>query len=93
MITVNVNEAYHMLASSAGRFFSVKFIKANGKARNMVCRTGVRRYLRGGSTTYNPAQHRNLIVFDVQKGGYRTIPCGSIITFKKNGIQFVVAGN
>lgn len=62
-----------------GQIFSVLFIKrTNGEARKMVCRRGVRKHAQGGGRAYNPRQHQLLLVYDMQKKAYRTIPLEGI---------------
>lgn len=67
-------------AKASGKFFSVLFIKrTTGKPRMMVCRGGVRKHLKGGEQAYDPAEKQLATVFDVQKGGYRTIPLDAVL--------------
>ena len=61
-------------AGESGRIFAVDFVKRNGEKRHMVCRFGVRRHLRGGNMSYDPADHMLKVVFDMQKRAYRMIP-------------------
>lgn len=66
-----------IVKTTAGRFLTVEFEKANGENRVMNCRTGVTKHLRGGkSTTAHKADL--LTVYDVQVGGYRSIPISRI---------------
>jgi hypothetical protein len=68
-----------------GQIFSVTFIKrTTGEERTMVCRVGVKSYLRGGSKTFNDTEKGLLTVFDMQKKGYRSIPLDAIIKVKVN---------
>lgn len=68
-----------------GQIFSAKFIKKNGEVRDMVCRLGVVKYLKGGEMAYD-AKARNLLpVFDMQKKAYRMINISTLIQLKING--------
>ena len=68
-----------------GQIFSATFIKKNGERREMVCRLGVKKHLKGGELKYD-AKARNLLpVFDMQKEAYRMINFDTIIQLKING--------
>ena len=62
-----------------GTIFSIQFTKrSNGAARRMVCRLGVKKYLRGGAAAYNPTDKGLMTVYDLENKGYRSIPLDSI---------------
>jgi hypothetical protein len=63
-----------------GKFFSVSFIKKDGTLREMTCRLGVTKHLKGGELKHNPSDFGHLVVFDLQKQAYRTI---NLNTLKK----------
>lgn len=63
-------------AGDKGKFFSVSFIKKDNTVRNMVCRLGVKSYLKGGART---APNTNIVVFDTQKKEYRSFDPDSVI--------------
>jgi hypothetical protein len=65
-----------------GKFFKAVFVKKDGTVRNMTCRFGVYRYLKGGELGYDAESVGNLIVFDVEKRAYRTINTASLISLK-----------
>lgn len=67
--------------SSNGKIFSVEFEKKDKTIRKMVCRKDVRKHLKGGATTYNPAV--NMGVFDMEIGEYRSFAYDRVI--KVNG--------
>jgi hypothetical protein len=64
-----------------GKFFRVVFTKKNGERRHMVARTGVKSYLRGGSSRVSHLPHL-MTVFDVQKLEYRNINLDTVSDFK-----------
>ena len=76
-------------ASSNGRFFGCKFIKKDGTVRTMNARRGVKKHLKPGGKprNYSPAQHHNLIVWDRNAKGYRTINTDRLIYFKQGKIK------
>jgi hypothetical protein len=71
---------------SNGKLFSVTFIKKNGEERTMLARTGVKKYLRGG-TNRNPNPH-HLIVYSMHDKAYRTINIETIIKLRANGTEY-----
>ena len=89
---IKPQEAYDILSQSKGKFFSVRFIKKDGTLRHMNCRTDVKKHLRGGKLPYNPAEYRNIPVFDLEKQSYRTIKADAIVNFSYNGEEFTVIG-
>jgi hypothetical protein len=68
-----------------GQIFSAQFVKKNGEIRDMVCRLGVVKHLKGGELKYD-AKARNLLpVFDMQKKAYRMINISTLIQLKISG--------
>lgn len=66
--------------------FTVSFIKrTTGEVRRMNARFGVKKHLKGGSLSYDPAAHRLIGCFDVQKGEYRMINIETIRWLKAMG--------
>jgi len=66
------------------KIFTVLFIKKDGTLREMNCRLGVKKHLRGGELKYNPTERNLLPVYDIQKEAYRIINVNTIqeIRFK-----------
>ena len=68
----SLNELQDMVINSNGKLFGVSFIKKDGSPRDMVCRLGVKSYIKGtGKPSFalnkdNPYQ----LVFDFQKKAY-----------------------
>ena len=58
---------------STGKIFSANFTKADGSERTMSCRVGVQKDLKGVGLQYDRRKARNLIVWDMNANGYRTI--------------------
>lgn len=74
-----------------GRIFGVKFIKrTTGEIREMQARLGVKKHLSGGELNYSPVEKNLLIVYDVAKNGYRSIPLENVIEVKIDGQVFRV---
>tara|TARA_R110002126_G_C10490983_1_gene504903 strand:+ start:143571 stop:143873 length:303 start_codon:yes stop_codon:yes gene_type:complete len=73
-----------------GRIVSVTFQKADGSMRDMTCRRGVQKHLRGGSLPYD-AKRRNLLpVFDMIAKGYRMVNLGTLVSFCVGGETFII---
>ena len=67
------------------RMFSVTFVKKNGDLREMNCMLGVKKHLRGGQQSYDPAEHNLLTVFDLVKKDYRNINFTQLVGAKIDG--------
>lgn len=68
-------------ATSSGRFFTVTFVRKDGRIRTMNCRAGVRKFLK------NPLRIRKtpdniVVVFDVKAMQYRSIPKERILAIR-----------
>ena len=73
MKKVSKNQAKELINSSKGKIFSVTFTKKNGETREMICRKGVKKYLKGGELMFNPNEKGLAVVFDMKKNAYRMI--------------------
>ncbi len=80
MKTISRTKAKNMILKTDGKFFSVQFVKKNGEMRDMNCRLGVTKHLKGGQLAFNPKDYKLIVVFDTLKKNYRMI---SIETLKK----------
>lgn len=70
------------------KIFSVVFTKKDGSEREMVCRLGVTKHLKGGSIGYNTEDYNYLIVFDMQKNEYRTLNVNTLRKLKFEGTTY-----
>lgn len=64
------------IQSMGGKFFSVEFIKRDGKTRVMLCKVGVTKYLKGGKRTVGDDVQ---VVFDMHKMQYRSFRYDSVV--------------
>lgn len=71
-----------------GNIFSVQFVKKDGTLREMVCRLGVKKHLKGGTLNYDAKSRGLLPVFDMQKQAYRMINTKTLISAKINGVNY-----
>lgn len=90
-----MNDILHNIKdlASDGTIFTVVFTKKDGTIREMTCRLGVKKHLKGGELKYNPNSLGYLIVFDMQKQAYRTINTNTILTIKLKGITYDLVNN
>ena len=74
-----------IIKQSAGRIMTVTFNKrSTGERRVMNCRLGVTKHLKGGESKIRP-EHSLIVVYDLHKKGYRSIPTESIVSVSING--------
>ena len=84
MLQVSLKELQNIVINSDGKLFSASFIKKDGSTRDIVCRLGVKSYIKGtGKPSYalkkdNPYQ----LVFDFQKSAYRVINMETLFKIK-----------
>jgi hypothetical protein len=77
---------------SGGKTFTVTFIKrTDGTERVLNARLGVKKYLRGGELNYDPTEKKLIPVYDMAKGGYRTVPIESIKRLVVGGVIYTVS--
>tara|TARA_R110001599_G_C12223584_1_gene657500 strand:+ start:167 stop:469 length:303 start_codon:yes stop_codon:yes gene_type:complete len=72
-----------------GHIFSVQFVKKDGTVRDMVCRKGVRKGVKGTGAGYGEGAIKPLrTVFDMKKAAFRMIPTDRIVRLKVKGRTF-----
>ena len=74
-----------------GLLFSVNFYKKNGEFRKMLCRTDVKKYLKGGELPFDIYEKGLVPVYDIQKEGYRMIPIDRVESIKLQGENYEVS--
>lgn len=72
-----------------GKFFKAVFLKKDGTLREMTCRFGVKKHLKGGEKPYNAEEKGLWTVFDVEKKDYRSIDTTRIIALKCGKLELV----
>ena len=76
-----------------GKFFTVEFIKrTTGELRTMRCRRGVRRNLTGKGMAYDALSYALMTVWDVDKGGYRSIPLDRLVRLRMGKRTYIWNG-
>ncbi|RKY40186.1 MAG: hypothetical protein DRP85_09075 [Candidatus Makaraimicrobium thalassicum] len=80
-----------LIGSTNGTIFSVTFIKrTTGEERKMVCRTGVKKGVKGVGMSYDPKEKDLIVVFDMQKRGFRMIPLENVKELKIKGHKYLI---
>lgn len=89
---VDLDEVLVEISECTSNFFYVRFIKrTNGEIRNMECRRGVKKNLKGG-TTYDAAEKNLIRVYSTADDGYRSIAIEGIISATVSGTRYIVKG-
>ena len=76
------------ILATNGKIFSVEFTKKDGTIREMHCRLGVKKHLKGGKRLNPNKDH--IIVWDIQKKGYRTIDTNKLSRFTFGGKTWIL---
>jgi hypothetical protein len=85
-----MTEPKQIRALVGSKIFSVVFEKKDGTLREMTCRLGVKKHLKGGELSYDPEEKNYLVVFDMQSEGYRTININTLKKIKFEGVTYEV---
>jgi hypothetical protein len=83
-----MKELKHLRALVGNKIFSVTFTKKDGSEREMVCRLGVTKHLKGGELKYSPEDFNYLTVYDMQSEGYRTLNVNTLKRIKVDGVEY-----
>lgn len=90
MKILSQNEALNVLLETKGRIFTALFTKKDGTTRQMNCRLGVKKDLKGTGHKFTPIDKGLLNVFDIQKGAYRFINLKTLKAFTFKGETIIV---
>lgn len=83
---MTTQEAIKWIEESNGKIIGIRFVKrTDGTIREMNCRLGVKKYLKGGEKAYDAKEKGLITVFDMQKKGYRSIPTENILAIVIGG--------
>ena len=80
--------AVNKIRNSNGKIFSVKFVKKDGSLRDMNCRLGVVKYVKGIGRKFDPADYALVGVYDLQKEAYRMINLNKLLMLKMEGMTY-----
>ena len=92
MKPISKNEAAGKIRASNGKIFTATIIKrTNGERRELNCRLGVKKYVTGEGLKFEPSNKNLIVVFDMQKNGYRMINIDGLEALKIDGEEFTIA--
>lgn len=92
-MNITRSQAAALIRSTKGRIFSALVVKrTTGEERKMVCRTEVRKGVTGRGLSYNPADKKLQIVFDLQKNAFRSIALDGLKELAVQGVRYKVIG-
>lgn len=91
MNRITIEHAERLIKSTNGSIFAVTFVKKDGSIREMNCRLGVKKHLKGGVQAFEPAEYGLLTVFDLKKNEYRMINLSTLYRVTVDGQTFKVA--
>lgn len=90
MKTISKIKARNLIYKTNGSFFSVRFVKKDGSLRDMVCRTGVTKHLKGGELAFDPHERGLIVVFEMDQEGYRMINVKTLRQLRIDGQAYKV---
>lgn len=87
---IDKKQAIKLISKSNGKIFSVKFLKKDNSLRQMTCRLGVKKHLKGGELSFNPKEYDLIPVFDLGKNSYRMINLESLLELNIENQKYIV---
>jgi hypothetical protein len=87
---IDKETAKELIFDTKGKFFTVTFIKKDGSERVMNARLGVKKYLKGGTLAYDPAEFNYITVYDMGAKGYRMVNANTIKNLKIGKNEYVI---
>lgn len=86
-----ISDVLKFIEESNGRIFSVRFIsRTTGEPKEMVCRTGVTKHLKGGERAYDPAEHKLVYVYDMGEKHYSCFPLDGLKEIMIDGVWHTI---
>ena len=87
---INRDTAREYIYKTNGKIFAATFTKKNGEKRNMVCRQGVAKYVKGKGLKFKPEERSLIGVYDMHKKAYRFISLNTLEKAKIQGREYQV---
>jgi hypothetical protein len=76
-----MNKLVELIEQTAGKIFTVEFVKKDGTIRKLNGRVGVKKFLAGGNKTVSD---KYVTVYDMKNKGYRSVNKDTITMVKFN---------
>jgi hypothetical protein len=77
-----------IINNTAGKFFTVTFVKKDGTIRTMTARTGVRKGVTGQGLKFNPSERNLKVVWSCDAEAFRMINLNTILGIKFKGKNY-----
>ena len=90
MKTIDRDTAKQYIYKTNGKIFSVVFTKKDGEKREMVCRQGVAKYVKGVGLKFKPEEKDLIGTFDMHKKAYRFINVKTLEKIRVKGKEYNV---
>ena len=91
VLGITRRQAVNLIYKTGGKIFKAYFVKrTNGELRKMICRLGVKKYLKGGPRAYDPKEYKLITVFDLAKKAYRNISIEGLVELKIGGVTYKI---
>jgi len=92
MIPVNqLSEIQRVLVDTNGKIFTAHFVKKNGEIREMNCRLGVKKHIKGTGQPSFTLKKDNpyILVYDLKVKNYRTINLETLFQINFGGKTYI----
>ena len=97
METIDRTTAKQYIYKTNNKIFSAVFRKKDGEKRKIVCRTGVKKYVKGVGLNHNPKKLGYIVVYDMVYArtvdpdrAYRHLNTNTLEQLKVKGINYNV---
>ena len=97
MKAIDKDTAKQYIYKTNGKIFSAVFRKKDGEKRKMVCKLGVKKYVKGVGLKHNPEKLGYIIVYDMvyartedPKRAYRHLNTNTLEEIRIKGINYNV---
>jgi hypothetical protein len=71
-----------------GQFMYVHFVKRDGSERRMLCRTGVKKGVKGVGLAYDPDDYGLLPVYDADQKDFRMVVMDTVKEIRANRVRY-----
>ena len=89
--TIKATEVFDFLNNLNGSIFGIDFVKrTTGEVRKMKATTNYDKHLKGGELNYSAKDKGLVIVFDLDKKGFRSIPADAVVEIRAKGNTYKV---
>lgn len=87
---ITLSQAIQLIYQTKGKIFSAEFVKKDGTYRQMTCRLGVKKDLKGKGLAYDPYKYDLIGVFEMPASKYKMINLKTLESLKIKGVTYEV---